>query len=439
MSWSRRRVLRGMLTGGSVAVGLPMLEVFAGRAARASCETGFPRRFGVFSWGNGNLPDRFLPIGEGRGDDWQLSEQLAALAAVKHKLAVVSGYSVKVDNISPHWSGACGLLTGRALVGDDDDWEVAGPTIDQVVAAEVGGDTLFRSLQIGISSENVFSWTDATTRNYGETDPFALYQRLFGDTFVEPGGEGVVSPSLGFRRSALDAVMADISGLQANLGASDRQRLEQHLDGVRELELRLARLQEDPPDYEACARPDAPATEYPDVDGRAALSDRSRAMAHLLAMSLACDQTRVFNFQYSPPLDNSLYQGATDGHHSLTHDESGEQPMVNEIVLDIMDELAYLLETLDAVPEGDGTLLDNSIVLATTESSEGKTHSLDDMPIVLAGGGCGRIPVDMHVRNYSQDNVGKVMLSLLRAMGINAAEWGAADTRVTDSLSELEA
>lgn len=436
---SRRRLLRGALGGGAAIVGLPLLEIFAGRAARASCDTGFPRRLGFFLWGNGNLPEHWTPLGEGTADEWALSEQLAALALVKHKLAVVSGYSVKVDNISPHWSGACGLLTGRALVGDDDDWQVAGPTLDQVVAQAVGGDTLYRSMQLGIATDEVFSFSDATTQNYGETDPYTLYQRLFGDTFVEPGKGGTVSPTLGYRRSALDAVMDDIAAMQGVLGAADRARLEQHLDGVRQLELRLARLQEDPPDYESCSRPDAPEGSYPDIDGRPQLSEKSRAMAHLLAMALACDQTRVFTFQFSRALDNSLYGDATDGHHSLTHDEPDDQPTVHAITLAIMDELAYLLETLDAVPEGEGTLLDNSIVLATSETSEGKTHSLDEMPIVIAGGGCGAIPVDQHVRSYSQDNVGKVMLTVARAMGLTLGEWGADDTRVTDGVSELEA
>ena len=111
---SRRRFLRGMMQGsGLVCVGLPALELFSPRLAHAG--EAFPRRFGMFFWGNGNRPDRWLPDGEGDGDAWALSEELAPLANVKEKLCVVSGMSVKVDNISPHWSGAAGLLTGRQV------------------------------------------------------------------------------------------------------------------------------------------------------------------------------------------------------------------------------------------------------------------------------------------------------------------------------------
>ncbi|MCB9777633.1 MAG: DUF1552 domain-containing protein [Alphaproteobacteria bacterium] len=439
--FSRRRFLRGLMAGGSAAVALPILEIAAGRQAfgATSCGSGFPQRFGLFFWGNGNLPPRWTPVGEGDGDDWALSDQLAPLAAVKDKLTVVSGHAVKVTNISPHWSGGVGLLTGQALIGDDNYWEVAAPTIDQVIADEIGGETLYRSMQIGVASEKVFSWSDATTQNFGETDPYTLYQRLFGDTFVEPGSGGIVDPRLGYRRSALDAVMADIGALQASLGASDRQRLEQHLDGVRELEQRLARLQEDPPDYESCTRPDAPETDYPELEGRPQLVARSRAFAHLTAMALACDQTRVLTFQFSQPLNGDLYGDAADGHHSLTHDEGGDQPTVHEITTTIIGELAYLLETLDAVPEGEGTLLDNSLVLACSETSEGKTHSLEELPLLLAGGGCGKLVTGRHVRSYTADNAGHVMLSVLRAMGVNRADWGDGDTYVSDGLSEIEA
>ena len=433
---SRRRLLRGMLGGSAVMVGLPWLEIFAGRAARAGCDSGFPRRFGQWMWGNGNLPDRWTPIGD--GDDWELSEQLQPLAAFQRKMTVVSGMTVKVQNAVPHWSGASGLLTGGALEGDDDDWAVLGPTLDQVIAAEVGGDTIYRSLSIGVESEDVFSFTDATTRNYGETDPYTLYERLFGDTFREPGEEGTVDPSLGFRRSALDAVMTDIDELQSVLGYTDKVRLEQHLDGVRELESRLARLQEDPPDYEACLRPDAPEGSYPDIDGRPQLAAINDAMARLLAMALACDQTRVFAYQFSKPVSNPLYPDASDGHHNLTHNEPGEQPEVNAITLQIMEQLAVFLDVLDSVPEGDGTLLDNCLLLCTSEVSEGRTHSLDDIPMIVAGGGCGRIAMGKHVRSYTQDNAGKAILSLMRAMDLPAATWGEGDSEVDDGLSEIE-
>jgi hypothetical protein len=433
---SRRRFLRGALQGGGlVTVGLPALELLAPRRAHAGGDL-FPRRFGLFFWGNGNRPDQWTPIGDGDGDDWALSEELAPLAAVKEKLTVVSGMSTKVENISPHWSGAAGLLTGRQVDGDDDDWTVHNATLDQRIAAEVGDFTLYRSLEIGIGSSEIFSYSGPNAPLPGETDPHTFYQRLFGDTFREPGEKGIVDPALGYRRSVLDAVMGDIGRLQSELGAADRARLEQHLDGVRELELRLARLEEDPPDYESCTRPGVPKSDYPDLNGRPQLSARSRVMADMLAMALACDQSRVFHLHFSPPLYRGLFAGVSDDHHNLTHNEGGDQPEVHAITVQVIEELAYLLSALDAVPEGGETLLDHTLVMATSEVSEGRTHSLNEIPLLFAGGDAFKR--NHHYRSYTQENVSRAVLSVLRAMDIPAASYGEEDAQATDSLSAIE-
>ena len=433
---SRRRLLRGALAGGGLVwLGLPALEIFRPRVVRAE-DSLFPRRFGLFFWGNGNLPDRWTPAGEGYG--WTPSEQLAPLSAHRDVISVVTGMSAKVDVISPHWSGAAGLLTGQQVLGDDGDWTVGAPTIDQLIAASIGGDTLYRSLEIGVGTDEIFCYSGPNAPIPGETDPLTLYARLFGDTFRAPGEDGIVDPSLGFRRSVLDAVMDDLGSLQRELGQADRDRLEQHLTGVRELELRLARLEEDPPDYASCARPTQPPEDFPDIDGRPQLRARSLAMAELLAMALACDQTRVFSFHFSRPLNNMLFENASDGHHNLTHNEGGDQPEVHDITLQIMESFADLLDVLRAVPEGDGTLLDHCLVLGASEHSEGRTHSVEEMPLLIAGGNGEVLKTGYHHRSYTRDNASKVMLSLVRAMGVIASDFGEDDARATEGLSELE-
>ena len=431
----RRRFLRGVLsTGGLVCVGLPALELFWGRQAHA-CSGVFPQRFGVWFWGNGNRPDRWTPDGDGA--DWALSPELEPLANVKDDITVVSGFSTKVPNLIPHWSGLCGLLTGLTEDGPENGWTVRGPTLDQVVAQEIGGETIYRSLEVGVTTTAAFSWNGPNSQNPAEMDPYTLYERLFGETFREPGEGGIVDPSLGYRRSALDAVMDDISSLQGELGYTDRVRLEQHLDGVRDLETRLARLQEDPPELEACERPLAPELEYPDIDGRPQIQAVSRVMSDLTVMALACDQTRVFSFTLSAALNNELWPDADDGHHNLTHHEADDQPQVDAITIYNMTELAYLIEQLRAVPEGDATLLDSCLVMATSEVSEGRTHSLDEIPIVLAGSACGQVVTGHHIRSYTGENVNKVSLSLLRAMGVSQSSWGADDNLATDVVDEL--
>jgi hypothetical protein len=413
-----------------VWLGLPWLEAHA-----ATCDSGFPKRFGVFFWGNGNLPDRWTP--QETGPVWTPSEQLMPLARHQPKLTVCTGLEVKVPNTSPHWSGAVGLLTGTELTGDDDEWEVQGPTIDQVIAQQIGTTTLYPSLQVGIADEECFSYTGPNQPNYGETDPYALYQRLFGGTFQQ-GGDGGVDPSLGYRRSVLDAVLGDLDRLSTRLGAEDRIRLEAHADSVRTLEQRLARLQEDPPDLAACVQPGAPAEDYPDVDGRPQLSARSRAFSDLLAMALACDQTRVFTLSQHRAISNVLYPERSDGVHNLTHNEPGDQPEVNQVVLAVMEELAYLLDALDAVDEGEGTLLDHSLVLAASEISEGRTHRLDEMPLLLAGGACGSLVKGHHLRSNGSENINHAMLSVLRAFDVVAPTWGQGDSLVDTGWAPLE-
>ena len=433
---SRRTVLRGLLQGSVVTVGLPPLLAFSSTARASTCANGFPRRFGMFFWGNGNRPDFWTPTGE--GTDWSLSDELLPLAPVKDKISVVSGMSVKADNISPHWSGAIGQLTGRPLVGLDSDWDVAEPTIDQRLAQTIGGDTIYRSLEVGINTDRSMSWAGPSAQYPADEDPYHFYERIFGASFREPGDDGLPDPSLGWRRSVLDAVMGDIRTLQNKVGTEDKERLERHFDGIRDLETRLARLEEDPPSLESCSRAEAPLESYPDIDGRPQLAARSRAFADLLAMSLACDQTRVFGFTFGYPVRNTLFPDASDGHHTLTHNEGGVQEQVHNITVQIITEYSYLLQALDAIPEGEGTLLDNCCVVATSDVSEGKTHSLDDIPLVIAGGACGALKTGVHYRSYSQENINKASLSILRGMGLTIESLGVDESRTTDGLSAIE-
>lgn len=426
---SRRGFLRGVLSGTAVAVGLPWLE------STARADDGFPQRFVIWQWGNGNRPERWTPTGEGTA--YALSDALLPLAPVQHRLSVVTGLSVLYTNRVPHWSGLGGILTGAEVNGDDGDWWVNAPTLDQLAAAEIGNDSIYRSLQVGVDTEDCFSWNGTNAQNPAEKDPYALYERLFGPTFVEPGSGGLVDPALGFRRSVLDAVIAESTALQGKVSASDRIRLDQHLTGLRELELRLARLEDDPPSYEACERPDAPLAAYPDIDGRPQLTARNAAQSALVAMALACDLTRVVTVQFSAPLNNTLFPDATDGHHNQTHNEGGDQPEVAAITEFCMENLAAFAQTLEAVPEGESTLLDHSLVLAVSDVSEGRTHSLDEMPVLLLGSANGRIQNGRHVR-YTRQNSNALGLTVLRSLGLVLPSFGAGDLGVSDGLTEIE-
>jgi hypothetical protein len=437
---NRRHLLRGFLRGSLVSVALPPLEAFFNSSGTAyACGGAIPRRFALFYWGNGNNPNYWVPTGEGEGDEWSLSTELASLAAIKHKLSVVSGMAVKVPNTEAHLATAAGMLSGAPLQAVGTDFTFMAPSIDQVIAAELGDDSIFRSIQTGATNNSGMSYNGPSSKNPPETSPYALYELIFGSTFREPGEEGVVDPRLGLRQSVLDAVMADTAALRKRVGAADAARLDQHLDGIRDLEQRLARLQEDPPNLEACTRPSEPLAEYPDIDGRPQISAVSRAMCDLLVMALACDQTRVVSHYLTDPVSNVLFPGASAGHHNLTHDEPGDQPEVHAITSLCVEEYAYLLGAMDAVPEADGTLLDNCAVLGTTDVSKGQTHSGEDMPILIGGSACGALRTGLHYRSYTSENVSKVLLTLIRSMDITASDFGQDEGYVTDGLADIEA
>jgi len=435
---NRRTLLRGMLGGGLVTVGLPMFEAFVNTNGTAMANgDAFPTRFGMFFWGNGMLPERWVPQGTGSG--YTLSEQLQPLAPVRDQITVITNMQVRVPNQSPHGSGPAGLLSGMPSPTVDASGSFAGPTIDQRIAAQIGSATRFRSIEFGAEPEGGLSWSSATTRNPAERSPFALFERLFGPGFRAPGEEAIVDPSVALRRSVLDVVTEDANRLRTRLGVADQARLDSHMTAIRELELRLARLEEDPPTLAACLRPQVPLADYPWINGRPQLALVNRVFADLCAMALACDQTRVFTNFISFPVNNLLFEGAAAGHHQLTHDEPGEQPQVNEIVIELMGYFAEFIQALRNIPEGDGTLLDHCAVLGTSDVSYGRTHSIDEYPLIIAGSGSGRLRTGIHHRPTGADNASKVILTLMRAVGVTAASYGEADAMATESVSEVEA
>jgi len=434
---NRRTLLRGALGGGVVTLGLPPFEAFFNSTGTAYADGSLlPRRFGLFWWGNGMLPDFWVPTET--GEDYTLSPLLEPLESMRQRLTVVTGTKVNVPNIVPHFSGSAGLLTGMPEIQIGDDYTFAGPTIDVVLGQALGGQSRFRRIEFGAAAKEGLSFNGPHSRNPPETDPAALFRRIFVEGFVAPGDEPVFDPKLALRRSVLDAVVEDARRLRDVVSKTDSIRLEQHMEGVRELERSIARLEEDPPDLAACSVPPEPDVEYPDVDGRPQLSAKNRVMCDTIAMALACDQTRVFSNFFSYPVNNTLFPNAPDGHHNLTHDEPGDQPEVFAITRQCMEEFAYQLQALENVAEGDGTLLDSCAVLGASEISLGRIHSLEEFPILIGGSCGGRLKEGLHYRSETQESSSKVVLSLLRAMGLPLGSWGEGDAFVDEGLSAIE-
>ena len=291
-SLNRRTFLRGALGGAAVSIGLPALDVM--RSAHAN--TTPLKRFGIWFWGNGVRRAHWTPMGTGEG--WTPRSEMAPLVAdpaLKPYLSPITGMEIKTAT-HPHHSGMTGIMTGAPyhLIGPTRDTIVstfAQPSMDQVVAEHLWSDpacrTPFRSLEVGICR---FRGTDEGTTfqhlshngpnnvNPAEYEPIRLYNRLFG---MPTGAQEDVA-----RRSVLDAVLADIASLKLKVSQRDQQRLDQHFESVRAIELRLSQA------GAQCTAPDRPQPAYPDQNGQEQIREKNEVMSDLLAMALACDLTR---------------------------------------------------------------------------------------------------------------------------------------------------
>jgi hypothetical protein len=264
-----------------------------------------------------------------------------------------------------------------------------------------------------------------------------LFERVFGTGFMGGGVAAAVDPKLALRRSVLDAIREDANTLGKRLGASDRMRLDQHLSSIRTLENQIIAIESAPPPPTGCAAPEHPG----DLQG-ASKTEITNAMAELLALSLACDQSRVFSIMYSGSVSLTVYGevGATTEHHGLSHDEGGDQPTVNAITTFIIGHLGLFLEKLKDTPEGDGNLLDNCAILASTDCAEGQPHSIDDYPIVVAGRAGGALAhPGVHYRSDNKENASNVLLTLLQAMDLDVSEYGNEGGHTTSTVDALKA
>lgn len=437
---SRRALLRGMVGGSAVAIGLPALEYFLNESgtAYADCPGGLPTVFGVFYWGNGMLPEEWNPTRTGAGYD--LPPLLQPLAPVQSDVTVISGMRVLTSNTSPHGSGPAGLFSGADLV----DSTFVGPSLDQVIADGMlrtpgATDRRFHSIEFGVErSTSSWSMTGPHMVNPPEVDPFALYSRIFGPEFRLPGDTSMPDPRIGLRRSVLDGVGDQIARVRGRVGRADQSRLDQHLDGIRALETQLDALAMAPTAPACVARPDMPLTEYPDLEGRPQMQAIHRVMVDMLAITLACDQTRTFFEMFTQPVNNTLFLDATAGHHQLTHDEADPQPQVARIVSFIVGEFAYMVQKLASITEGSSRLLDRCAILGTTDVSYGRTHSLEDYPMMIAGNACGALRSGIHYRSESGDNASVVPLSLIKAVGIQDVDtYGIGAARTTSTLGAI--
>jgi hypothetical protein len=436
------RTLRGSLAGAGLAVGLPYLEIFLNANGDAVAATGapLPRRFGTWFYGCGMDPHRWNPTEEGAG--FALTPELMPIERVRQHVSVLSGFGVILagETNHVHRTGVLGTLTGGAPATTTEN---DGPTLDILISDAIGGSTRFRSLEMaahGIAKDS-FSRRNENAIQPAEPTPVDLYMRVFGPGFTDPNA-GVFEPDPRaiLRKSVLSLVAEDRARVEKQLGQADRARLDEYFTALRQLERQLELQLAAPPPLEACQAPPKPDAGAVSQDIENVVRNHE-AMARVLALALACDQTRVFNVVFSAGASGLHTAGSSDTHHTLTHEEAkdpklGYQPKATQFVMRSMEAWAKFVEILASVREGDGTLLDHTVVLCHSETSDANSHSVTGLPIMLAGTGGGRIRNGIHVRGAGETTA-RVGLTLQQVMGLNVAKWGFKANETSRPISEI--
>jgi hypothetical protein len=458
---NRRTVLRGVLaTGGSVAIGLPLLDIMLNSSGTAlAAGTPIPKRYVTWFFGNGVQHPLWVPAATGA---LQLTPELMPLASVQNSLTVVSGLSQMVGNASPHPMGSAACTTGASVANSS----AMAPSIDQIVAGVNPGGK-FTSLEVGVSNatpdgpENTLhtvSHRGPNAPNYPEFDPHAFFARVFAGattTTTTAMTASQVALLAQEKKSILDTVLADGNDINKLLGANDQKRLSDHLDGIRQLEMRLQTTGTTPVTT-TLMPPTDPATQGVKIDTQAeAPANVNEAMASMLSLALGMDLTRNATFIWSLPAAHLYFrqlsivpisggqQGGSDMnadfHNTICHTDAGndgQQSRSHTGTLHAMTSLSVFLGKLAAITEGAGTVLDNSLVYVTSDTSWGKIHTTDDWPVLLAGKAGGAVKGNQHLRFQGQ-NLSNVLLTIANMFGANLTTIGMGGGQTSKQLTGL--
>jgi hypothetical protein len=437
MKLQRRTLLRGMFQGSVAVMGVPFLDCFLDSNGQALAATGqrIPTRFSTFFFGLGLTTSLWVP--KKAGLDYDTTVQLKPLEPFKKKMNVFSGMRVMVDD-NPnfqHWSGNAAIVTGIAPTKAS---QFDSKTIDQTIADVIGRGThktvepplqrsqalLFRSGR-RYASCRTLSHVSIPACSDQDSGPF---QR-----------DWKPDPQVMLQQSVLSAVTDERKDFMKDLGrATAPAGPIFHL--VREAEMQMAAELKRPDVIAKVAIPGNPG----DMPVNYALPNVRTVtplMARLGALAMATDQTRVFNLAISEPGSNIFVPGDPLGYHITTHMEAidltlGYQPKVAEYNIYSMEILASVLKEMDAIQEGDGTLLDHSMVMAYSDQSFAKIHAVDGIPIMLAGNASGRMKTGYHIAGGGNP-VSRVGLTVQKAMGISIDGWGKGSMETKAIYTEL--
>ncbi len=444
---SRRRVLRGMMGGGAITVGLPFLDCFLDSNGAAQAATGAPLPvcFGTWFHGCGLNPGRWEP--KTVGPNYEFGVELQPLTPFKSKINVYSQMSALLDGRprGAHTVGPAVILQGTTPPTLEHAFNPE-PSLDVLVADVIGKRSRFRSLEVSCTGNPISTHSKraGSAMNPAEISPLALYRRVFGSEFKDPNAvDFTPDATVMARRSVLSAVSEQTKRLMNQLGAADRAHLDQYFTSLRELEQQLDLELQRPAPLAACSVPVSPEN-TPVGTEVAEVSANHRLFARLLAHALACDQTRVFNVMLTDGLSQLRFAGEANTQHLFTHEDPideklGYQPNVVRFVPPVLDNLTVLLTELDAIREGDRTLLDRMLVLAYTDSGYAKNHTTDNIPMLTAGSAGGRMKTGIHFAAAKGDPVTRVSLTVQQAVGVPVSSFGTESNRTSKTITDVMA
>lgn len=426
---SRRAVLRGL--GASVA--LPMLEGMAPLKALAAAKPA-PLRMAFLFVPNGmSMPD-WTPRTQGAG--FELPAVLEPLRAVSGKFSVLTGLAQQNafalgDGPGDHARSAAAWLTGvhpRKTAGSDIR---NGVSVDQIAAQALGRETRFASLELGCERggtagdcdsgyscaySSSISWRGEATPQAKEVNPRLVFERLFGDGDVEMATWRKQSS---YKQSILDLIFEDASKLKARLGLRDQRKLDEYLTALRELEQRIAKAESAERGLAAGSRPTGVPANY---------ADHIRLVGDMMVLAFQADLTRVSTFMFANEGSNRSYgdAGVPEGHHDVSHHGKDARKLEAKLLIDRFhaEQLAYILKKMDSIREGDGTLLDHTMLVYGAGISDGDAHNHDNLPVLFAGKAGGAFRQGRHVVYSRGTPMTNLYLSMLDRFGVPVEKLG---------------
>ena len=426
MSLSRRTLLRGM----GAAIALPLLDAMVPALTPFAKAAAAPRtRFGAIYIPNGAIVDEFFPKSPGTG--WEFTPILKPLEPFKNQLVVVKNLSRSHpgSQVGDHAVSVGGYLTGVWPKRTEAEDVLANTTIDQVVAQHIGQDTPLPSLEVatedftgyvgacspGFSCAylNTISWSSPTTPLPMEINPRTVFERLFG----QAGTAASRATRSRQQKSILDSISAEATDLRRSLGTRDKTRVSEYLDNIREIERRIQQAEAHGASHVSVGAPIG----VPD-----SFEDHVGLMYDLIAAAYQADVTRVFTFMLSRELSQRTYNnlGVSEQHHTVSHHGNDPDKIAKNVKINTyhMTLFAKFIEKLHTTEDGDGTLLDHSVIFHGGGMGNPNGHLTDPLPVVGLGGGLGK--GYRHVELPTRTPVGDLWLSVANRFGDKANQFG---------------